>query len=240
MIDKLYSQIFKRRSVRKFSDQPVSEALTEKILDFCEEAKPLHPQISVKAVLQTKEQVRFYLPWKAPQLLAVYSQELPGYLENVGFLFQQVDLYLQSLGLGCCWMGLGKVRQEDAPEGMSFVILLAFGHPQGQPPRQDISQFQRKALDQICDREDVRLEPARLAPSSTNSQPWYFTHEGEVLHAYRSKGGVLRHRMLGAMNRIDMGIALAHLYVAYPQTFRYFETTAPQLEGYCYSGSFYI
>ena len=31
-------------------------------------------------------------------------------LENAGFIFQQVDLYIQSLGLGSCWVGLGRPK----------------------------------------------------------------------------------------------------------------------------------
>lgn len=232
--------IDKRRSVRKYADKPVDVQILKKITAFCTEAKPLHPDIRVEAKIVPQEQVRFYLPWKTSQLIAIYSENKPGYLENAGFVFQQVDLYLQSLGLGSCWMGLGKVRTpETAPEGMEFVILLAFGYPEGDFYRSGPADFQRKSLSEISDLPDERLEPARLAPSSTNSQPWYFIHEGDTVHAYRSEQGLLRHKALGNMNRIDMGIALAHLYVANEDTFRFFQSdNSVQLKGYCYTGSF--
>jgi hypothetical protein len=121
---------------------------------------------------------------------------------------------------------------------MEFVILIAFGHPVDTPCRTSAGDFKRNSLDQIADRADPRLEPARLAPSSTNSQPWYFTHEGKTIHAYRSEQGLLRHKTLGNMNRIDMGIALAQLYVANPDTFRFFRIDPPfPLKGHAYSGS---
>lgn len=236
----LKEMICKRKSFRKYTGQPVGEETLEKIRSFVASAKPLYPDIRTEVKIVTKEQVRFYFPWKTPQLLAIYSENRPCYLENVGFLFQQVDLYLQSIGLGSCWLGLGKLRErvDVDGEGLEFVILLAFGHP-AEELRQGAGDFRRKALSEIADREDPALEPARLAPSSTNSQPWYFTHEGDAVHAFCSKGGVLKHEMLGAMNRIDMGIALAHMYVANPHTFRFFhapQTPAP--EGYAYTGSF--
>ncbi len=235
----MHKMIFRRRSVRKYTGEPVDDGTLEKITAFCAAAKPLHPDIQVRARIVTKEQVRFYFPWKTPQLIAVFSENKPGYLENVGFLFQQVDLYLQSMGLGSCWLGLGKLRDVGIQEdGMEYVILMAFGHPDGTALRSDISQFQRKTLADITDTPDERLEPARLAPSSTNSQPWYFTHDGNTVHAYRSEAGLLRHKMLGNMNRIDMGIALAHMYVTNPDTFRFFAAEAPELKGYAYSGSF--
>lgn len=237
---KLNELIDKRRSVRKYTGEPVDAETLEKIMAFCAGAKHLYPDIPVRARIVTKEQVRFYFPWKTPQLIAIYSENKPGYLENVGFIFQQVDLYLQSLGLGSCWLGLGKLRALDESEdGMEFVILMAFGYPEGDFLRSGAADFQRKDLVDISDLPDNRLEPARLAPSSTNSQPWYFIHEGDTVHAYRSEAGLLRHKMLGSMNRIDMGIALAQLYVANENTFRFFQVQEPvSIKGYCYTGSF--
>lgn len=237
----LGKMIARRKSVRKFSTETVDSQMLERIAQFCEQAKPLNPDIRVRSQIVSREQVRFYLPWKAPHLIAVFSENRDGYAENVGFLFQQVDLFLQSIGLGCCWLGLGKLRQIPAEDGMEFVILLAFGHPDEEPLRSDVGQFRRRELGQIADVADARLEPARLAPSSTNSQPWYFTHEGDVIHAYCSDAGVLRHKMLGTMNRIDMGIALAHMYVANADTFRYFTVeNAKNVKGCRYTGSFTI
>ena len=44
--------------------------------------------------------------------------------------------------------------------------------------------------------------------------------------------------MLGNMNRIDMGIALAHLYVANEDTFRFFKAeNVVEVPGYGYIGS---
>jgi hypothetical protein len=121
---------------------------------------------------------------------------------------------------------------------MEFVILLGFGKPQGTPLRIGSADFKRKTPAQIADREDTALEPARVAPSSTNSQPWFFTHEEDAYHAYMATDGLRRHTMIGSMNRIDMGIALAHMYVANEARFRYFCADAPKKDGYKYIGSF--
>jgi nitroreductase len=121
---------------------------------------------------------------------------------------------------------------------MEFVIFIAFGLPDESQWR-SLPEFRRKTLAEISDQEDPRLECARLAPSSTNSQPWYFTHEQNLIHAYCCEAGFLRHKMLGNMNRIDMGIALAHLYLENKETFRFFATEpANTPEGYRYTGSF--
>ena len=235
----LKDMITKRRSVRKYTAMPAEPEKLEALRAFMDTAKPLYPEIQVSWQVVDREQVRVFCPVKTPQLVAVYSENKDGYLENAGFLFQQMELYLQSVGLGVCWLGLGKPREKlnKTPEGMEFVILLGFGYPDGEQYRQ-LYQFQRKCLAEIADREDIRLEPARLAPSSTNSQPWYFTHEGDKIHAYCSRKGLAHHVGLGAMNRIDMGIAFAHLYVQNPETFCFTHETAPALKDYDYIGSF--
>lgn len=233
----LNKMIDTRRSCRSFTGIPVADDLLEKIKGL--DMKPLYPEIKVHWQIVPREQVKCMCPWTTPQLITVYSEKKDGYLENAGFLFQQMDLYLQSIGLGVCWLGMGRLDPRSAPEveGMEFVIMLAFGHPKGDFLRKDAGEFKRKALAEISDREDPRLEPARLAPSSVNSQPWYFAHEDGVLHVYCAQKGILK-SALSEMNRIDMGIALAHLYVANPGDFRFFRTDkAMKRKGYGYIGS---
>ena len=234
----LNNMIDRRSSCRSFTGTPVAEETLEQVRAL--DMKPLYPDIGVHWEIVPREQVKCLCPWTTPQLIAVYSQPKDGYLENVGFLFQQMDLYLQSLGLGVCWLGMGRLDPRSARrvDGMEFVIMLAFGYPKGNARRAGAGEFRRKALAEIADREDPRLEPARLAPSSVNSQPWYFTHEDGMLHAWCVLQGILKNKPMGFMNRIDMGIALAHLYAADPDRFRFFKVEkAIAVKGYGYIGS---
>jgi len=83
-------------------------------------------------------------------------------------------------------------------------------------------------MEQITDKADHRLEPARLAPSAVNSQPWFFAHEGNTIHVWCSKKG----------SRLDAGIALAHLYVSNEEAFKLFQAEhITDLPGYTYIGS---
>lgn len=224
----LKEMIYKRRSCRSFLSVPVDAEMIEKILSF--DLKPLYPDIKVRMDIVGRDKVRCICPWTTPQLIAVYSEETEGSLENIGFLFQQLELYLQTLGLGVCWLGMGRMNPRTARsvEGMKFVIMLAFGHPKGEQLRSDPKAFRRKPMEQITDRTDPRLEAARLAPSAVNSQPWYFTHAGDTLHVHCSRKGT----------RLDIGIALAHLYIENPETFRFFRAEeVPEVPGYGYTGS---
>lgn len=220
--------IFHRKSCRSFTGKPVDGAALEKILLY--KPKPLYPEIKVRMDIVGKDKVKCICPWTTSQLIAVYSEEVDGYLENIGFLLQQMDLYLQTLGLGVCWLGMGRMNPKTTTQadGMKFVIMLAFGHPKGDQLRHDLKGFKRKSMEKITDKPDPRLEPARLAPSAVNSQPWYFTHEGNTIHVHCSKKA----------SPLDAGIALAHLYVANAETFRFFRAeTAPEVPGCGYIGS---
>ena len=229
----LQEMIYHRSSCRSFTGEPVSEELLQSVRAF--PMKPLYPDIKVHWDILPRSQVKCICPWTTPQVICVYSEEKEGYLENVGFMFQQMDLYLQTLGLGVCWLGLGKMNEKTAEKipGMKFVIMLAFGNPKGDFLRHDGKGFKRKSLEKISDEPDARLEPARLAPSSVNSQPWYFTHAGDILHVYRGGRPIAKY-----MNNIDTGIALAHLYVANEDTFRFRKMdNVPPIAGYEYIGS---
>ena len=224
----LSEMIYHRKSCRSFTGVPVDEATIETIKAFS--LQPLYPEIKVHWDIVPRNQVKCICPWTTPQLITIYSEEADGYLENIGFLFQQMDLYLQTLGLGVCWLGMGRMNPKTTTqvEGMKFVIMLAFGHPKGDQLRHDGKGFKRKPMEQITDKADPRLKPARLAPSAVNSQPWYFTHEGDTIHVYCNKKG----------SRLDAGIALAHLYVSNDDTFRFFkETDVTKVPGYGYIGS---
>ena len=169
----LKEMIFKRKSCRSFTGKPVDGEMIEKILSF--DLKPLYPEIKVRMDIVGRDQVKCICPWTTPQLITIYSEEAEGYLENIGFLFQQMELYLQTLGLGVCWLGMGRMNPKTttAVEGMKFVIMLAFGHPKGDQLRRELKGFKRKPMEQITDKPDPRLEPARLAPSAVNNQPWF-------------------------------------------------------------------
>lgn len=224
----LYEMIFHRKSCRSFTDEQLDGDTQEKLLSFG--AKPLYPEIKVRLAFADRCSVRCICPWTTAQVLTVWSEEADGYLENVGFLTQQLDLYAQTLGLGVCWLGMGRPKGLPEPDDMKFVIMLAVGHPGKHRLRTGPEAFKRKSMQQISDLPDPRLEPARLAPSSVNSQPWYFIHEGDMLHAFCTAK-----KPVGDMNRIDMGITLAHLYTANPESFRSFRAeTPPAPAGYHY------
>ena len=234
--------IYTRRSVRKYTSRQVDDETIRKIVTYLSDIPMLDENISLRCDILDASEVSIRQLWRAPHYLAIYSEPKPRYRQNVGFVYQQLDLYIQSIGLGSCWVGLGKPKAQNAYEGYEFVILIAFGHPDKTPSRTSLDEYKRKSPSEIADYVDTRLEPARYAPSATNSQPWYFTHlsNGDI-EIYRNKQPKLIDNVLGKFNEIDIGIALAHLYVTNPLTFEYeYVVGTPSPRGYIYEGTIRI
>lgn len=233
----LKEMITKRKSTRNYQSEPISPEQLKAIRSFMGQLVPLYPEIPFHAEILDAADVRCVQPWKTPHFVAISTLDTPEALINVGFLFQQLDLYIQSLGLGSCWVGLGKSRK-PVPQGLTHAILMPFGVGAEPVWRSSTDQFNRKPLAEIADRADPRLECVRLAPSATNSQPWYFLHDGEKLHVYQVVQGPLKRMTLGKMNAVDMGIALCHLAVTASEDFSLRQLPdAPKLEGYTYIGT---
>lgn len=230
--------IYRRRSVRSYREEPVDAALLAQIDDYVKTLQPL-PDTKVEARRISTAQARFLQKWKTPHAFVFFAEDTEQALVSVGFMFQQLDLYLQTLGLGACWVGLGWLNEDvPVPEGMRVAVMMPFGMPDAVPYRTYPQDFKRKSMAEITDMPDDRLEVVRIAPSATNSQPWFITHDADTLHVYREKLGGIKQRTLGKMNPIDIGIALAHLYVTNPDTFRFWRAdTPPEKDGFLYMGS---
>ena len=209
----LENQIYKRKSCRRYLDEEVDLNLVKKaVLN----AKPLNEDIEYYYKIFKKDEVNLKTRWSAPYYLAVYSKRKDNYLENIGFVFQQVCLYLQKEGIGNCWVGMASLKEKNS----DFVIAISFGKSNDMIRSRE--KFKRKDLSEISDMVDDRLSPAQLAPSAINSQPWYFKHSGDSIDVYQVKQNFLKRQILKKWNPIDVGIALAHLYVSNPDSFEFF------------------
>ena len=224
----LSNQIYVRKSCRKYLDDEIDMSA---IREFLDNVEPLNSEINYSYEILTKDKLNIRTRWKAPYYLALYSDKKDNYGVNIGFIFQQLSLFLQSLDIGSCWVGMATLK-ENNPE---FVIAIAFG--KSNDLTREISQFKRKSLSEIADTEDERLIPAQLAPSAVNSQPWYFKHIDEGFDVYKVKHNIVKRKILGKWNDVDIGIALSHLYVSNPETFEFEVKDKKDIKGYTYVGS---
>lgn len=212
-----YNTIFKRKSVRKYDVKPLEVEILDEIDGFVSEIKPLFENIATNLKIVSDGEVSGLLRVKAPHYLIMTSENKNGYQTNAGYIFQQIDLYLSSKGIGSCYLGLTQPKKDIKSDMENEVVMvLAFGIPAENVHRKSISEFKRKSLSEITDIKELDniIEAARLAPSATNSQPWFFTGEANIIHAYCIKPNFLKAFIYNKLNKFDMGIALLHLEVA--------------------------
>lgn len=216
--EELYTTIFKRKSIRKFDMTPLPAAVLEDLQIFAGQVKSLDDSIRYKCVYLTNSEIKNLLPLNAPHYICLYSENRSSYLMNAGFILQQIDLYLSANGIGSCWLGLAKPsKMVMEPKGdLEFVIMIAFGNTNEIVHRSDTSVFIRKGLSAIAQIEGAEeiLEPVRLAPSASNSQPWYFSGNLQTIDVSRERPGFLKAPIYERMNQIDIGIALCHLWLS--------------------------
>ena len=169
-----YETIFKRKSIRSYDQDPLDEETIFMIQKYMENLNPIYSDIETELKIVSGDQVKTRMMKRAPHYIAVFSENKEGYLTNIGYMLQQMDLFLSTNGIGCCWQGIPKPKKEILmSSNLEFIILFAFGRPKEPLHRSNISEFKRKPMDEITDIEgaDDLLEAARIAPSATNSQP---------------------------------------------------------------------
>lgn len=144
---------------------------------------------------------------------------------TAGFKMEQVVLSATELGLGTCWIaatfkGSDFEKAASFPEGQSLKIVSPIGEPAGRQhflekfTRFTLGSKNRKPFDTLffvgdwktpADDSDMfyeSLQMLRLAPSSTNSQPWRVLIKGETVYFY--------YKSRGTVSLVDMGIGMCH------------------------------
>ncbi len=213
-----YSSIFKRKSIRNYNLTPLDDVTLEEISEYLYSLKPMYNNIKIELKIVSPVYVKRRMMKEAPHYIAVFSEVKEGYLTNIGFMLQQVDLFFSTNGIGSCWQGIPAPTKELLKSSnLEFVIFIAFGKPKDPRSlhRSSVSEFKRKSLGEITDiaGADELLEVARIAPSATNSQPWFFTGDKNLIHAYSVAPGFIK-RFTKKYIHIDVGIAIYHLKIA--------------------------
>jgi nitroreductase len=206
----LYEAIFTRKSVRKFSPEPVSSELLGDISAFLDGIDQL-PGGSVELELAGPDAVT---DSSAPHYVLAWCRPEDAEYINVGYVMQAADLYIRSLGLGAHWKAMPRLtsRTAEHPGGLRYSNLLAFGTP-NEPMRAGEADFRRLPIGTISNADNAVARAARLAPSGLNDQPWTLEFDGDLIRVTQTPRGAFR-LMTGRSDKLSMGILVRHLTVA--------------------------
>lgn len=139
--------LFGRRTIRNFTNEPVSEEIIRGIINAAIHAPSACNFAAWKFIVITnatpgKDKLRNPIALKAPYgILVVYRNDLyvtgrvlRDYIQSAAAAIENMLLYITSVGLGGCWIcGLPKSsvlkKVFKIPRNFDVIAYVAFGHP---------------------------------------------------------------------------------------------------------------
>ncbi|MBN1661174.1 MAG: nitroreductase family protein [Anaerolineae bacterium] len=161
-------------------------------------------------------------------------------MEAYGWLLEDMVLYATALGLGTCWLGGTFTRSSFAARiglraGETMPAVISVGYIAKERGLRDRliaggagahtrlpwgNLFFEDEFGTPLSQEGAGvyagpLEMVRLGPSASNKQPWRVVRQGPAWHFYVQRtpgygGGIAGLFTSGDLQRVDMGIAMAH------------------------------
>ena len=211
-----YKQIFKRKSFHFFKErEEISDNEIKDLNEFIKNVKRLDNDIKTNIIIVPEQETT--CKRGGQYCILFYSEKKNEYLRNIGYIGEQIDLYLASQNIGALWYGIGKPQNMQI-EGLDFVIMISIAKMPEEKFRKDMFKSKRKPLSEIWNGNTLGIaEIVRFTPSACNSQPWIVENAGEELLIYRykkpGKRGIMPADKVRYYNKIDIGIFLFFLEV---------------------------
>lgn len=221
-----------RRSVRSFNGKPLSPEIKPKLKEAINTSfDPFGGNVTIR--LKAFDLKDGYKPStygfiKGATdffLLGIGSDEASAL--SAGFRFEQVVLKAWAFGLGTCWIagtfkGSDFNQGETWPCGEELKIICPVGVAEKQRllekfGRKVMGSNNRKPFSELfftdCFKQPLSpdshfaepLQMLRLAPSSTNSQPWRALVADDTVHFY--------YKPKSLVSVLDCGIGMCHFYL---------------------------
>lgn len=211
-----YKQIFKRKSFHFFKEREnISDNEIKDLNEFITNVKRLDNDIKTKIIIVKEQETTCRRGGQ--YCILFYSEKKNEYLRNIGYIGEQIDLYLTSQNIGALWYGIGKPQNMQV-EGLDFVIMISIAKMPEDKFRKDMFKSKRKPLNEIWYGNTLGIaEIVRFTPSACNSQPWIVENTGKELLIYRykkpGKRGIMPAEKVRYYNKIDIGIFIFFLEV---------------------------
>ncbi len=215
---KIHKLIHQRYSCRTY-DHTILSADDLKILHNAAELCQIGPfdnRIRIKIISSTQEtkeelgRLGTYGFIKNPTgFIIIAAYDLPGAMEDVGYLIETLILKATDLGIGTCWLGgtftkSRFTRSIELNDSETIPAVISIGYPLNRQALMDrISRiyagadrrlpwqkiFYQDSFDHPLSHSQAGqfqepLELVRLAPSASNKQPWRVVQEKNQYHFY--------------------------------------------------------
>lgn len=215
----LYDMIFKRKSFHLFlKTLKIESTEIDEINEYITQVSPLIKDIKTKIKIVPKNE---YSCNKGEEMsIFLYSEKKKGYLQNIGYIGEQLDLFLASKNIGALWYGMGKPKENmQTYEGLDFVIMIAIAKVDEKSFRKDMFKSKRKDLKDVWKMKKLLSigNIVRFSPSACNLQPWEVREDEKDICVYRYKNlkrrGIMPKNKVDFYNGIDIGIFMCFLEI---------------------------
>ncbi len=206
-----YKQIFKRKSFHIFKNtENITDTEIKRLEEFIKTVNPLCSEIKTEIFIVPESETT--CKRGGQYCILFYSETKDEYLRNIGYIGEQIDLYLASQNIGALWFGIGKPQNMQI-NGLDFVIMISIAKMPESKFRKDMFKSKRKPVAEIWRGKTLGVaEIVRFAPSACNTQPWIVENTVNELLIYRfkkpGKRGIMPADKVRYYNKIDIGIFL--------------------------------
>lgn len=236
-IEKIFSAIYKRISVRNFEAGIIRKKDLEMLEDFIKSIRvPFTDTVDI-ILFNSQEIASPFLINTTYSYASFSSFESITDIAKTGFIGELFILYCESIGISSCWIGIFKskeaysnlIKKKGSDYGKKIYALAALGYSSGRKGflgtvTQKLYSSNKKSFLQNLSKDSLKefpefikkaLEAASKAPSARNKQCWNF----EVLkdnNAYIVK--IFKNPNKSAWGwkypDLDAGIAASHFWAS--------------------------
>lgn len=221
-----------RKSVRSFTGKPLTAAQSAEIERAISEVfSPFDGKVTIRlreyGMKESFSPGTYGMIKRACNYLLMWMGEGVDSELKAGFELEQVVLKATEIGLGTCWIaatfkGSDFEHGEVTPRDETLKIVCPVNEPAEKRSLTDrmarvfAGSDKRKPFEKLFYENDFdksmsansnfgeSLEMMRIAPSSTNSQPWRAVVVGDTVHFY--------YKPKSSCSVLDCGIGLYHFY----------------------------
>lgn len=228
--------ISRRKSVRTFNGKSIRPEDKQKLEDYIKKLEnPFGTPVEFRFLDAKEHELSSPVIVGTDSYVAAKVSRVPQFEIAFGYSFEKFCLYAESIGIGTIML-VATISRKTFEKAMEIKEneVMPVASPIGYPAekrsvretmmRKSLKADERLSFETLFFEDSFMnaltpehagqfrdaLEMVRLAPSATNKQPWRTVVCGDVVHFYEKKAKGMSNNELGDIQKVDMGIALAH------------------------------
>ncbi len=236
----LMKAMLSRKSVRNYLDKPIPVDKINAIKDYMADENnyiaPNGNKVRFELLEHGNVDTKNLITHAQAYVIVIIKNNLKA-LFDAGYVFEKFILFLESLGLGTCYLNSGFQRDSvvlSKPLENDEVMILAspIGFEGGKKSLKAkgcdvfLKRTQRKDIDEMFfkGKEKAPISDSNTreklnyliwAPSGLNRQPWRIIFEGEKAHFYIDKKLAEKKRVGFYIHYLDIGIIACHYAIVF-------------------------